>query len=518
MTRLASFARDLHTPLAMSAKAIWIALLVLVAAGCGATSHDGDASRGSGGANSTGDDATASSSNGGSGGTAEGVGATGGSGETGSGGNSGVAGTGTTTGDGGEAGSGGNSAVAGTGATGASNTCALELPPAPKDEPSSWVLALDGLATRWAEAYCAYYSRCQYGFERGFSDLPGACVGFYERDIANFRVALLVAGLESGRAFYDEAAMDACFEAATTGACGDVDLFCEDAAGGLVPPGEACGSWFDCEGEATCSVEECPGNCVPVDDREPTQSEGMPCDDAACVPRLVCLHEEQFIDPSFNDGRPTETNTCVVPAEANEPCPSTTPGTIYPCADDGYVCAQDPDGFLRCLPELTEGDECYDFGPPCQGGLICLEVEDGSSVCSQFVYVGLDEPCGLDIECAPGTTCATVALESSPTDRVCVAEAAPGGTCYSIGDNCPADEYCVTPEPPEGEIQLTGTCEPRKSVGETCETDDECGPFMYCWCGVCEAMAQIDEACRHDVACWSGKCVDGVCASPSQCP
>lgn len=484
---------------AMSLKAPCAALLVFVATGCGATSHDRDNSGSDGGASSTGHDGTASGSDGGSGGTTEGVGGA-------AGGN-------------GEAGWAGTGAVASTGATGPLNSCELALPPAPSDEASSWVLALDGLATRWAEATCAYYSRCQYGFgnDNSFWDAPGGCVTYFERDIANLRVAMLVAGLESGRAFYDEEAMDACLEAVTTDACGEVDPLCADAAGGLVPLGGACGSSFDCEGEASCKVtNECPGVCVPVDDREPTQDEGMPCDDAACLPGLICLREQLLIEPIPN--QPTERNTCVVPAEANELCPNTTSGSTYPCADEGYQCVQDEAGSLRCLPPLDEGEACYYFGPPCEDGLMCVEAGDGSSACRQFVYAGLDEPCSPDIECVPGTTCATVTLELNVGESRCVAEASPGGTCYSVADNCPPGEHCVRPKPPEEASQLTGTCEPRKPHGEACETDEECEPFTWCTCGVCEALAQIGEGCRHDSACWSHQCIGGICASPSQCP
>lgn len=141
-----------------------------------------------------------------------------------------------------------------------------------------------------------------------------------------------------------------------------------------------------------------------------------------------------------------------------------------------------------------------------------MEIGDGSSVCSPFTYVGLDEPCGADLECALGTVC--VYVPGLPA-RSCVAEAAPGGTCYAIGNNCPVDEYCLADEPPPGEIASLGNCVPRKAIGEACEAHEECGPFAECWCGVCEGVAQIGEGCRG--RCWSGACVDGVCAPPGEC-
>lgn len=485
----------------MRVRATWTALLVFVSAGCGATARDTSNSGSSGGPNSTvittASSTTESSSVGGSGGTTEGAGGT-------SGGSS-------------EAGPTSTGGAAGTGTTSPWNTCELPLPPAPSDEPSAWVLELDGLATRWAEASCAYYLRCNYERpDRAFGDLPSGCVAYYERDIANRRIPLLVAGLESGRAFYDEEAMGACLETAANGPCGEVDLSCEDAAGGLVPPGGSCGSSFECEGEATCNVtNECPGVCVPLDDRVPTQAEGMPCDDAACLPGLVCLNERLAQEPLPD--LPSERNTCVVPAQANEPCPSTLGPSPYPCADEGYRCAWDG-GSLRCLLPLGEGEACDDRSPPCQEGLRCVYPDNGSGVCSQFVYAELDEPCGSDIECAPGTTCVSLPSTSNVANTRCVAEASPGGTCYAIGDNCPPEEYCVAPDPPEGEAPYTGTCEPRKQVGDACETGEECQPLTNCLCGVCEARAQIGEACRHDVSCWSLACVDGVCAPPNECP
>lgn len=220
-----------------------------------------------------------------------------------------------------QAGSGGTGGEANTSTTSPWNTCARPLPPAPpSDEPSSWVLALDGLATRWGQAYCAYQSRCSYFFAQLYGRLPGSCETRFAREFANLTLPPLLAGIEGDRTFYDAEGMEACLEAMTSAPCHEVDPSCKEALGGLVPDGGACLSSFECAGEASCKVSgQCPGVCVPVDERVPTQAEGTPCDDARCLPGLVCLHERLVGDPI--PGMPTERSTCVVPGKANEVCP-----------------------------------------------------------------------------------------------------------------------------------------------------------------------------------------------------
>jgi hypothetical protein len=312
-----------------------------------------------------------------------------------------------------DSGSGGS--VNDAGGVGGDDACELPVPEPTEDETSAAILALDGLATRLAQAFCEYYSRCKYGFTAPFDKVAGGCVGCYERDFADYVAAVLLR-VEAGRADGDMDAIEACLTTLSETQCeGDVDFLCSGALDGQVAPGGECRSSFDCEGEARCeTTDQCPGVCESLNDPsptgEPTQEEGMPCggDRGECLLGLVCFYQQIYTNP----GHPViTTSECVTPLEENEVCPQTN--GAYPCVDD-LACAEDEGGVVRCLPRRGEGEPCSTRSPRCEPELTCLPVNDDSSECSTFRYAEQGEVCGNGLLCATGTACVRVENSDRP--------------------------------------------------------------------------------------------------------
>lgn len=476
-----------------------LALLALVLEACGETTSKNDPVVDSGG-DPGGPETTSDAHSGGGAPTTTGVGASGGSGGTTSGG------------------SGGGGALNEAGGAGGEDSCDLPVPEPTEDEDLAFVEALDGLATRLAEAVCDYHVRCDYGFATPFAKVPGGCVGRYERELTDY-VAAVVASVEAGHVDYDPEAIDVCLADIFAAECEtEVDFLCRGALDGQVAAGDACESSFACQGDASCeATDRCPGVCQVLNEPNPTeeppgdttQNEGMLCggNNGECLPGLVCLYQQIYTNP----GEPVfTTSQCVRPLEENELCPQVN-GAVYPCVDD-LTCAEDVDGMVRCLPRRGEGEPCSDRSPRCEPELTCLPVDDESSECSTFRYAELGDVCDNGFVCAPGLAC--VRVDDSDSPYRCVEPVSSGGDCQGWGtDNCPMGEFCpLTPSDFEAGV-FTATCQPHKGLGEPCSDSWECSTFSFCSaCGVCEPTVAAGAPCRENWGCWSNRCIDGTCA------
>src|SRR6185369_5244533 len=87
------------------------------------------------------------------------------------------------------------------------------------------------------------------------------------------------------------------------------------------------------------------------------------------------------------------------------------------------------------------------------------------------------EACTEDATCAKGLVCGAAGSCAPPAPPPPI-----GSACEPASEGCAEGDYCR----PTSEGAETGTCQPRKKIGETCiEGVDRCEALSGCQAGVC---------------------------------
>jgi hypothetical protein len=134
----------------------------------------------------------------------------------------------------------------------------------------------------------------------------------------------------------------------------------------------------------------------------------------------------------------------------------------------------------------VNGIECIDGYCPMRSGPECIT----GAKCTAYLQPG--DGCGPGDRCAPGYGC----------DTTCVAE--PAITILGAGGNCaPDDTTCG-----DGLYCASGTCAPKKAVGDPCSVDEPCLEALRCVSDECVAPVQAGAACA------GGDCAQGLYCNP----
>jgi hypothetical protein len=289
---------------------------------------------------------------------------------------------------------------------------------------------------------------------------------------------------------------------------------CSGACQPLVAAGAACGPLSQCVGTLVCTSGFCGGpDAGPL----PTHSggAGAACttdgDCQACLlceasgVNTICTAHGLTGDPCSSDyecGTPwlycdTTTETCAASVTLGQPCTAVT--SNYACLN-GWC-----DGTI-CQPISAAGGPCTSEVTSCSQGLYCsAPVAGAAGTCAPLPIVG--QACGLgqgqSYECAgSGVYCNT-------NQGTCAILPGPGTTC-APGAECAAGSYC--------EITTTEVCAALAGKGNSCATIP-CQPGLYCDTAVtCATPAVGGTVCTQDLACLSGSCVGGFCATPCGTP
>lgn len=235
--------------------------------------------------------------------------------------------------------------------------------------------------------------------------------------------------------------------------------------------GEACVYGSQCESLICSGGNESCGECIPVGDGTSCSQGQLECPGFAHCEEGTCISDVRDpARPPFVPGPPSE---------PGQPC-------IFPCVD-GYTCLDDSQSGDRiCLPDLKDGEPCYEDGLSCGGGEfgpIC----DADYLCRERGKVG--EVCAKDLNdrpyCVEGAGC-------NEEDK-CALPGGPGTECLFTTSVGPA--LCG-----EGEQCVKWICHSRIERGGDCSGEyDSCEPGTICVAGACEADDTIDvfeEACR----------------------
>lgn len=227
-----------------------------------------------------------------------------------------------------------------------------------------------------------------------------------------------------------------------------------------------------------------------------------------CETALVCGPESVCTAPVGAGGACQNDTQCATSLR----CAGASPGVAGLCAplvDDGTACDSDAacaalcsvcrpaevGGAVQCLDRGAGGAACL-VDDHCREGFVC----SGAGTCTPFL--GLGEPCGGEVPCAPIFTCALddasdggVALTST-----CVSPALIGSPCAG-GENPCQSGACVA------DVCVAGI------VGDPCVVDGNCRDENLCVLGACTVAPREDGACTADGRCAVGLvCEDGRCA------
>ncbi len=267
----------------------------------------------------------------------------------------------------------------------------------------------------------------------------------------------LQASIAAGRARWDSAKADQCFEELRAELCagGDFESLtsCEAVVVGLVAEGGACASGEECETGLDCATDgdTCAGVCEPD------------CGEERCETGEICNYVAL---------------TCGPPGSVGAEC------DWSPDCEDGLFC--DSTGVCATGGTVSAGGACSNRRE-CTDGLSCysercgtIELLDAGAACS----VG-EEIAAL---CKAGTVCTNLQIDGAQATGTCAAAQSEGGTCR-VSFECAWGLACSAPTPLE-----IGECVPTLAAGGTCSDDAQCQSFR-CSDGKC-AAAETEEICE----------------------
>jgi len=359
---------------------------------------------------------------------------------------------------------------------------------------------------------------------------------------------------------------------------GPLDGTCASIVTPLVPDGGACLGTFECGGGNACLADDqalaCTGIC------QPPAQDGEACSDfLPCVRGLICSNNDGtsqnitigggnanypdggFFCRAYVGGPPGsgDGDVCTYDAECGPTstcvqgrCVLATPGATpgSPCNGPGSACAPgqlcvngtcevvEPDGG-SCSPDPLVGMTC-DGCESCQN---VQTVEDGGLIGTCLPAHQVGWTCASDSDCAPYTWCADAGYADG--GGACVSNGHAGDPCAvtpsseSDVDRCMPGLTCVRASASASE----GTCQQvvAGQLGDACDrfdTGTACVAGATCALAedggeVCLAQAADGQACSTDFPCASpdvctaglcapppgdgASCVDGVCASGTEC-
>ena len=334
---------------------------------------------------------------------------------------------------------------------------------------------------RFAAVFCAFTERCLGEVFLAQAFQGESCESQVSKEFEQSDFVLLEAGVDEGRLSYHPERLALCEEAFAEQGCESTlpgDDICRSVFEGSVARGGACETDAECAGEAICaSQDSCPGTCT-----EKANENGACSADADCAGGLRCGFTPE--------GGPNR--VCRRPAQEGEPCEGAdaTPcaGFLYCDLDDSRVlagtCRQ-----LSTLPKAELGQSCdQDLASLCGSGLVC----------------SVDSVLGEDL-----------AMTCKPAQGVA------GGPCtLAVPTDCPDGEYCPLTLEDYRNGTTQANCLPLPVAGESCATgpkDGVCGSGLRCDAGVCVPRKSLGEPCAVADLCYSGQCVDGVCAATAFC-
>jgi hypothetical protein len=338
-------------------------------------------------------------------------------------------------------------------------------------DPTAEVTPIEQLPAAYAAAVCEAYSACLgpiFEIYLGAEDCLTLTQERLEDSLPRFEAAIA-----AGRIEYHGELLETCVAELSGFSCDELltrdTASCEQVLEGTLAAGTYCAMDEECQGTRYCQFDtRCPGTCAELE-REGGSCEG----DGNCDSGLICSKV---------------TSRCVTPAGFGDPCQAGEPE----CAP-GFLCAgADEDmnrsGNCRSYDEVfavAAGESCDPIGGKlCAAGLVCR----------------IDS--------------VTPALEAT-----CSSPAEAGAVCrLSFPDPCPQQQFCDIPP-----NMLDGTCKPRPAAGQACgatpfEAEGSvCAAYARCDGQTCRSLAHLSEACTNDDACYSERCVDGVCVASEGC-
>jgi len=335
---------------------------------------------------------------------------------------------------------------------------------------------LADLPPKLADSLCKAYQNCYgdiFALFLGGTD----CVAVTEKRINNGTFPLLQGKIDQGKVHYDGGKVQACLDSYGARTCAQMlerdSPECLAALDGTVTLGGACDLDDECKGQALCksSNATCPGQCTSL------LVAGQACaKDGDCQSGLQCS---------------TETQLCVQPVGADEPC------------ENG--------------------------SPPCGPGLLCLGKDDakktpGTCRTTAQAFVGIEggscDP-ALGLLCKTGLACVADSVTITPLaiNWLCMragSYAANAACKPGFPDACASGNYCKVGT---GLLALTGTCTTIPAAGEACGTGlSQCQPSAVCVLGVCQNLTQNGVSCTGDAMCYSEKCgASGGCEAKLPC-
>jgi hypothetical protein len=270
-------------------------------------------------------------------------------------------------------------------------------------------------------------------------------------------------------------------------------LLCSSAGGGCV---ECEGADVACDGDTqrTCNAgavvrTPCPNGCTP----------GTGCNDLPPV-GFAC------------SGQCAGAAVCQADTAGQSRC------CVRDCAAEGKVCS--PNGSCDCPPgQVAAGNGCLlEAGDPCQrttqcqAGMTCVD-----GVCCQ-------EACGGYCErCQAGTgLCSAVAAGQQEVDAASGNSCSNGFECTGVRNDCRArtGQACSSSD---GSDCVSGACEATAGGGARVCCNQDCGAGLFCrsngqGCVQCESAAQCGNGCNAvQGTCNPLRSLGDTCTLASQC-
>jgi hypothetical protein len=318
------------------------------------------------------------------------------------------------------------------------------------------------LASRLAEAECAYYQRC----------IPAA-LPYFGWDLARCHIELalnreptyemLLPTLRAGRMTFDLAVFNQCVDEYATVDCTlgpETTSPCNRFLRGARASGESCFINGECGDNAYCRRPAGPGTCGLCTE---AAAQGNDCvsTDGQCQLGQTCAQTGTNTFRCVNDFV-AEGNACGTPmtgfCRGGLECvgPETAPtGTCTaPVGQSGQPC--DPDNLSA---------------PDCNGrlGLTCIQ-----GTCQMITsYAAPTEACGGTVECREGAFCSTA-------QNVCVAFPGANEACLGGQNGTCADDHFCNPQ---------DICEPARQRDEPCTATSDCAVGLTCLGNTCRPFS-----------------------------